>query len=196
MNRMVYCTDALGIVQGRCPAKDWSRYRVIPAEGADVRANDEAKGKRRGTATAHFERVCRDALLNAKMDRALELMERVMASRSRPIPDAEDAGPSVAELANLDLYRPSAEEMDRLRKAAEDEDQRCREAESAYAARNPHKARENSALAGYPANPAEPVSAKKERRAADAARAFEARCCASESAYAARNPHKMKEVQA
>lgn len=195
MNRMVYCTDASGIVQMRGPTVDWSQYRVIPAEGAAVRANDDAQGKRPG-AVARFEKLSRDALLNAKMDRALELMERVMASRSRPIPDAEDAGPSVAELANLDLYRPSAEEMDRLRKAAEDEDQRCREAESAYAARNPHKARENSALAGYPANPAEPVSAKKERPAADADSTFEARCRASESAYAARNPHKMKEVQA
>ena len=194
MNRMVYSTDALG-VQGRGPAMEWSRFHVIPAEGAAVRANDEAQGKRPG-AVARFEKLCRDALLNAKMDRATELLARVMASRSRPIPDAEGAGPSAAELADMNRYHPSPWEMDAQRAAAQDQARICREAEASYAARNPHKARENSALAGYPANPAEPVSAKKERPAADADSTFEARCRASESAYAARNPHKMKEVQA
>lgn len=194
MNRMVYSTDALG-VQGRGPAIEWSRFHVIPAEGAAVRANDEAQGKRPG-AVARFEKLCRDALLNAKMDRATELLARVMASRSRPIPDAEGAGPSAAELADMNRYHPSPWEMDAQRAAAQDQARICREAEASYAARNPHKARENSALAGYPANPAEPVRAKKERPAADADSTFEARCRASESAYAARNPHKMKEVQA
>lgn len=193
MNRMVYCTDALG-VQGRGPTVDWSQYRVIPAEGAAVRPIDEAK--RHSAARSRFERVCRDALLNAKLDRATELLARVMASRSRPIPDAEGAGPSAAELADMNRYHPSPWEMDAQRAAAQDQARICREAEASYAARNPHKARENSALAGYPANPAEPVSAKKERPAADADSTFEARCRASESAYAARNPHKMKEVQA
>lgn len=194
MNRMVYSTDALG-VQGRGPAMDWSQYRVIPAEGAAVRANDEAQGKRPG-AVARFEKLCRDALLNAKMDRATELLERVMAARARPIPDAEGAGPNPAELADLNRYHPGPWELDAQRAAAQDQARICAEAEAAYAARNPHKARENSALAGYPANPAEPVRAKKERPAADADSTFEARCRASESAYAARNPHKMKEVQA
>lgn len=150
MNRTFYCTDS-GIVQALGPAIDWSQYEVIPY------GEEEDREKRRRAATARFERVCRDAALSAKMDRAVELLERIKAARSRPIPDDENAGPSVAELAGM-YQSPSAFEMDRLRKAAEDETQRCREAEAAYAARNPHKRQED--LAGWPANPAERVEGR------------------------------------
>lgn len=153
-------------------------YEVIPASGG------EAQTARRGGVAARFERACRDALLEAKADRAAELLARITAARSRPIPDAEGAGPSPWELMNGPVL--SAGEIEAQRAAAIDQARLCAESEAAYAARNPHKKAETSLYEN------EDKVTLPQERFTDAAPGdgFAVLCRASEAAYAARNPHR------
>lgn len=105
------------------------KYEVLPS-GAQ-------QWEEKAGVVARFERACRDALMEAKVDRAAELLARITAARSRPIPDAEGAGPSPWELMNGPV--PSAGEMKAQRAAAIDQARICAESEAAYAARNPHR---------------------------------------------------------
>lgn len=117
-----------------------SPYEVIPASGGEartVRRGGQGREKKPSAAMARFERACRDALLEAKVDRAAELMARIAAARSRPIPDAEGAGPTPWEL--MAQYQPSTGEMVTRSAGAVDMAQLCAESEAAYAARNPHR---------------------------------------------------------
>lgn len=74
----------------------------------------------------------RDRRTESRADhRREELTKRVTARRSAPIPDAKNAGPSVQDL--FARHQIAGDERIRAFEAA------CREAEAAYAARNPHK---------------------------------------------------------
>lgn len=161
------------------------RCQVIPAGGAEI-------PRGHGAAVARFKRACRDALMEAKVDRAVELMERITAARSRPIHDAEGAGPNPWELMAGKIL--SAEELDAQRMSADAQARICAEAEAAYAARNPHRRGlyENEDKV---TNPADQFADRATvRRARDTALPFETRCRSAEAAYAARNPHKRKEA--
>ena len=163
------------VLRLRRPAAE--EYRVIPSGGRE-------REKKPSAAVARFERACRDALMEAKVDRAAELLARIAAARSRPIPDAEGAGPSPWELMNGPVL--SAGEIEAQRAAAIDQARLCAESEAAYAARNPHK----KAQDGLYKNEEKVV--RPQERFIDAAPGdgFAALCRASEAAYAARNPHR------
>lgn len=153
------------------------KYEVLPSGG-------QGREKKPSAAMARFERICRDALLEAKVDRAAELLARITAARSRPIPDAEGAGPSPWELMNGPVL--SAGEIEAQRAAAIDQARLCAESEAAYAARNPHKKAERSLYKN------EDKVTLPQERFIDAApgTSFASLCRASEAAYAARNPHR------
>lgn len=133
ISRTYFMTDAYGVIPATIAARAANSCGVVPAGRGRT-----ARRERDKAAVARLEKACRDARIAGKLDRVAELMDRVAAARSRPIPDAEDAGPSVWELVNQ--YQPSAEEMSRA--AAEEMDRRCAESQAAYAARNPHKRKE------------------------------------------------------
>lgn len=201
----LFTTDVMGKMNPKRPyTTTTGRYEVIPAGGGA----EQSSGA--GTARAILEymaqlaqaakapaRACRDSSLS-RLDRAIDALEhspghayaaelaaRSAAIKNRPVPDAPGAGPSAWELMTGKVL--SAGELDAQRAAAVDQDQVCREAEAAYAARNPHKA-------GLLLN--EDKVTKPSEYFADAAPAgtFESRCRASQAAYAARNPHKRGNV--
>ena len=182
----MFTTDVMGKMNPKRPYTT-GRYEVIPAGVTRDRKEDHQ------TAVARFERVCQDALLEAKVDRAVELMARIAAARNRPIPDDPNAGPSPWELMAGQIF--SAGELDAQREAV-DQEQVCREAEAAYAARNPHKVglylnedKVHKPLDSF-------TDAATVRKAGDAAPAstFAVRCRAAQAAYAARNPNKRGNV--
>ena len=162
----LFTTDVMGQMKPRRVRAN-GQYEVIPAGSA------QPHEERHSAAVARFEVACQDALLEAKVDRAVELMARISASRNRPIPDAPNAGPNPFE-------------MEAQRTAGIDFAKLCADAEAAYAARNPHKAKP------------EKKAAAPGGRFTDAAPAdtFEARCRAAQAAYAARNPHSKEGAQA
>lgn len=121
----LFTTDVLGEMKPR-RMSTMDSCKVIPAGG----------GQRKSAAVAKLERACQDALLEAKLDRAMELLQRIPAARNRPIPDMPGAGPSAFDL--MFTPQPSAGELAAQRRA-QDWDRICAEAADAYAARNPHK---------------------------------------------------------
>lgn len=175
----LFTTDVTGQMNPKRP-RTTGQYEVIPSGVTQSRKEGH------GSAVARFERACRDAMLEAKVDRAVELMSRIAAEKNRPIPDDPNAGPSPWELMARHIL--SAGELDAQRAAAVDQEQVCREAEAAYAARNPHKA-------GLYLN--EDKVTKSLDCVADSApvSAFEACCRAAQAAYAARNPHSKEGSQ-
>lgn len=192
----LFTTDVVGTMgkRNRCAAGG-PKYAVIPAGGSAVGTGDEGRERRHRDAVARFARVCQDAELAAKVDRAVELMERLATFRSRPIPDAPGAGPSLQEL--LAMYQPSPDEMEAQRRTACDFERVCAESEAAYDARNPHRRKRHEI-------PIDPYDKEAKVRLPDdwfqdaaarlpagrRARSLEAVCRESEAAYAARNPHK------
>lgn len=177
----LFTTDVKGEMKPK-RAYTAGRCEVIPSGGTQPHSS----------AVAQFKRACRDALMEAKVDRAVELMERITAARSRPIPDAEGAGPNPWELMAGEIL--SAEELDAQRMSADAQARICAEAEAAYAARNPHRRGlyENEDKVTKPAD--QFADRATVRRARDTALPFETRCRSAEAAYAARNPHKRKEA--
>lgn len=191
----LFTTDVVGTMgkRNRCAA-DGPQFAVIPAGGSAVGPSDKGRERRHRDAVARFMRVCRDAEVSAKIDRAVELMERLAAHRSRPVPDAPGAGPSLQEL--LAMYQPSTDEMEAQRCVSCDSERVCAESEAAYAARNPHRQKQRKDKAqwwveekvtkpiDFFADASAPLTTERK------ARSFEAVCRESAAAYAARNPHK------
>lgn len=108
-------------------------YEVVPAGGSQE-APQEDRQRRHRDAVALLNRMARDAQarrISAKIDRAAELLERVVAKRNAPIPTAAAAGPSAEELA-AQWAAAYAAQSARL----------CADAKAAYDARNPHKRKE------------------------------------------------------
>lgn len=192
----LFTTDVVGTMgkKNRCAA-DGPQFAVIPAGGSAVGPSDKDRERRHRDAVARFMRVCRDAEVSAKMDRAVELAERLAARRSRPIPDAPGAGPSLQEL--LAMCQLSPDEMEAQRRTAYDFERACAESEAAYTARNPHKQKQREDKDHW--QDAEKKVTKPIRFFADASvrltadrryRSLETVCRESEAAYAARNPHR------
>ena len=116
----LFTTDVVGSM-----GSSKSKMEVVPAEG---RSGDRE-------AVELLKKLCkavRDAQVEAKVNRATELVKQIAAQRSRPIPDAKNAGPSVRDLMERQYQTLGAERARTFQDA-------CREAEAAYAARNPHK---------------------------------------------------------
>lgn len=144
------------------PTED--RCQVIPADGAvstsveprQARAILECMAQlaRAARAPARDQRKTapvRDSSMD-RLDRAIDALEhsggqsyaarlvsRITAARSRPVPDDPNAGPNPWQLMAGQVL--SAGEMEARRTSGVDQAQICREAEAAYAARNPHKRR-------------------------------------------------------
>lgn len=109
-------------------------YGVVSAGGFRMEDRQEDRQKRHRAAVALLNRMARDAQtarINAKIDRAAELMGRIAARRNAPIASVETAGPSAEDMAAqwAAVYAAQA-------------DRRCAEAKAAYDARNPHKRKE------------------------------------------------------
>lgn len=118
----------VGRGKGMPKAKEHERMGVVR-----VRTQDEV-----GEAASWLKQLCADAAISKKVDRVMELTEKVAARRAAAIPDTKGA-PSLSEMARSP--GPSASQMAAQWRAAYAvrEARVCAESEAAYAARNPHK---------------------------------------------------------
>lgn len=102
------------------------RYEVVPAGGSTR--------QRSGAAAAQLHKLCAQAQLSAKLDRALELLTRDTAMRE------QQAARRNMKIESFPGVLSEQELADQWRKAYEArEAQICAEAKAAYDARNPHK---------------------------------------------------------
>ena len=139
-----------------------------------------------------------DPKLEAKLARVVELLEKLVAEKRPAVTDVMAAKKQQRHENARRLREHGTDSMkflqDAIRQAAYEA--ACEGAQSAYAARNPHKAQQDEprdTRVQYPHKPRKREPWEDRLSTRDSARRsrYEKLCRDSESAYAARNPHKM-----
>lgn len=116
------------------------RGRGMPGmeERREMRVIRSSTQDEMGGAAARLMRLCEDAAISKKLDRALELAAKVAARRAAPIPDMKGVS-SLSEMARHPGPSASQAAAQWSGDYATRQARLCAESEAAYAARNPHK---------------------------------------------------------
>ena len=141
----------------------------------------------------------RDSKLEAKLARVVELLEKLVAEDRPAAADVMAAKKQQRQENARRLRDRDTDSMkflqDAIRQAAYEAN--CDFAQAAYAARNPHKAQQDApqdTRVQYPHKPRQRAPWEDRLATTDSSSRFLIMCEQSENAYAARNPHKNKEV--
>ena len=141
----------------------------------------------------------RDPKLEAKLARVVELLEKLVAEDRPAVTDVMAAKKQQRRENARRLRERDADGMkflqDAIRQATYEAN--CDFAQAAYAARNPHKGQHDApkdTRVQYPHKPRQRAPWEDRLATTDSSSRFLIMCEQSENAYAARNPHKNKEV--
>ena len=137
----------------------------------------------------------RDPKLEAKLARVVELLEKMVAEDRPAATDVMGAKRALRRENARRLREQGTDSMTSLLDAIKraEYDALCEYAESAYAARNPHKEQREvsrDSRVQYPHKPRQREPWEDRKSTTDGASRFLLICQESEEAYAARNPHK------
>lgn len=163
----------------------------MPIPGVVVRDEITEQPKRREPAQPKK----RDPKLEAKLARVVELLEKLVAE-DRPAATDVMSAKKAQRRENARRLRDQGTDslaflQDAIRQAAYEA--ACEGSQAAYAARNPHKAQQDEprdTRVQYPHKPRQRAPWEERLATTDSSSRFLIMCEQSESAYAARNPHK------
>ena len=146
----------------------------------------------------------RDPKLEAKLARVVELLEKLVAEDRPAVTDVmaakkQQRHENARRLRGAEKFESSEDRVTVPAKYFEDAirqavfEAACEGSQAAYAARNPHKAQKDAPQENrvqYPHQPRQRERWEERLETADSASRFLIACEQSQSAYAARNPHK------